>query len=51
MQKSYEDLRDEMAAERAAEERASQAAWEAAHGPIDYQDVVYGCHGSHGWRS
>ncbi|MGW3090099.1 hypothetical protein [Streptomyces sp. NPDC001108] len=47
---SYENLRDEIAAERAAEERAAQAAWEAAHGPIDHQELVYGCHGSHGNR-
>ncbi|MGW1848604.1 hypothetical protein [Streptomyces sp. NPDC001966] len=49
--KSYEDLRDELAAEAAAEERAAQAAWEAAHGPTNHQDAVYGRHGSYGSRS
>lgn len=47
----YEDLRDELAAEAAAEDRAARAAWEAAHGPMDRQDAAYGCHGSYGSRS
>uniref|UniRef100_A0AAU3GU93 Uncharacterized protein n=1 Tax=Streptomyces sp. NBC_01401 TaxID=2903854 RepID=A0AAU3GU93_9ACTN len=49
--RSYEDLRAELAADAAAEDEAARAAWTAAHGPLDHQDAVYGCHGSHGSRS
>ncbi|WP_157875490.1 hypothetical protein [Streptomyces sp. CNQ431] len=45
---SYEDLRDQLAAEAEAEAETARAAFEAAHGPMDRQNAVYGCHGSHG---
>ncbi|WP_406284977.1 hypothetical protein [Streptomyces sp. NBC_00209] len=45
---SNEDLRAQLAAEAAAEDKAAQAAWKAAHGPTDPQGLVYGAHGSHG---
>ncbi|MEU4110415.1 hypothetical protein [Streptomyces sp. NPDC027717] len=48
---SYEEIRAQIAAEIAAEDEAARIAWEAAHGPMDRQEAVYGCHGSYGSRS
>ncbi|MER5678670.1 hypothetical protein AB0I87_18660 [Streptomyces sp. NPDC049952] len=42
---------DELAAEAAQRDAAARAEYVAAHGPIDHQEAIYGCHGSHGSRS
>ena len=42
---------DELAAEAAQRDDAARAEYVAAHGPIDHQEAIYGCHGSHGSRS
>ncbi|MFF9687288.1 hypothetical protein [Streptomyces sp. NPDC014623] len=41
----------ELAAEAAQWDAAARAEYLAAHGPIDHQEAIYGCHGSHGSRS